>query len=285
MKKEVKVAAIQMDIKGMEPEYNLTQMCHLIENIVTEQPVDLIVFPELANTGMVKGIEDPVFAQEYVRLAEKIPGHFTKTLGEQAKKHGIYIITGMLEAHPLVPATSYNSAVLLGPSGEVIGVHHKMHIPREERHYFYPGNTANVYSTELGNIGMIVCADASFPELSRLLALKGAEIICCSDNVPISPGREYRLERIHHITACRAIENMLFYIRCNRVGSDAGCTYMGRSAIAGPMGQSLARSEVDREEILRATLSEEMLIEARTFSNYFMMRQPKNYTLICQEVF
>ncbi len=285
MKKEVKVAAVQMDVKGMQPESNLTRMCELIENIMAEGAIDLIVFPELANSGYVKGLEDSNFAKEYVRLAEKIPGHFTETLGKQAKKKGVYIVTGMLEAHPAVSATTYNSAVLIGPSGKVIGVHHKMHIPREERHYFYPGNTADVYATELGNISIMVCADAAFPELSRVFALKGAEIICCCYNVAITPGRECRLERIYHAAACRAFENMIFYVGCNNVGSSAGYSFMGRSAITGPMGEFLARSENDREEILRATLSEEMLVDARTYCNYFIMRQPRNYSLVSADVF
>ena len=67
---------------------------------------------------------------------------------------------------------------------------------------------------------IIVCADGSFPELPRILALKGAEIICCCLNTPKRQDEEFAKERIAHIAACRAIENMCFYIGCNRVGSD-----------------------------------------------------------------
>jgi len=284
MKKEIKVAAVQMDIKGMDPEANLNHMCELIERIMNEERADLVVFPELANSGYVKSMEIS-FAKEYIRLAQKIPGEFTRALGEEARKHGIYIVTGMLEAHTTVPLTMYNSGVLIDPSGEVIGVHHKMHIQGEEKHYFYPGNTATVFPTEVGNIGVLVCADQCFPELPRILALKGAEIICSCLNVPKLPGLKFMNERISHIAACRAIENMCFFIGCNRVGGDVGGSYLGRSAIAGPMGQLLAHSEVETEDVLRATLNEEMFIEARVSFGYFLMRQPKYYTLISEAVF
>ena len=281
MKRKVHVALAQMDIKGMEPEANLKHMCDLIEKIMTEEKADLVVFPELANSGYVKSME-LAFAKEYVLLAEKIPGNFTKTLSEQAKKYSVYIVSGMLEAHPVISPTIFNSAVLIGPSGEVIGVHRKIHLSMEEMHYFYRGNTLNVFQTELGNIGLIVCADASFPEVSRMLALKGAEIICCCYAVPKTPGWEFMNERISHIAACRAIENICFFIGCNRVGNDAGASFLGWSTIAGPMGQLLARSESETEEILRATFSEEMLREARVAFPYFIMRQPNLYSAIVE---
>jgi omega-amidase len=281
MKKQVKVVAVQMDIRGMDPRANLNHIHHLIEGIVREEKVDLIVFPELANSGYVKPM-DISFAEQYIQLADRIPGKFTKALSEEARKHGVHIVAGILEAHPTVSLTVYNSAVIIDPAGEVVGIHRKMHIPGEEKHYFCPGNTCSIFPTELGNIGIIICADGSFPELSRILALKGVEIICCCYNVPKLPGMEFMNERISHIAACRAIENMCFFIGCNRVGSDAGGSYWGRSAIAGPMGQLLARSEVETEDILKATLTEEMFREARISFGYFMMRQPKNYTLISE---
>jgi predicted amidohydrolase len=98
MKKEVKVAAVQMDIKGMDPSANLSHMRDMIERVMSEEKVDLIVFPELVNSGYVQPM-DISFAKEYIGLAERIPGEFTKSLGEKARKHGIYIVTGILKAH------------------------------------------------------------------------------------------------------------------------------------------------------------------------------------------
>jgi len=181
MREKVEVAAVQMDIAWLDPEKNLEKMLSFIERIHREKDVDLIVFPELANTGYIKE-RDKEFGKQYLKKAEKIPGPFTEALGEAAKKHGLYIISGFCELHPEIPATVYNSALMMNPKGEIVGVHHKLHIPGEENHYFYPGSTTDVYRTDLGNIGMNVCYDAIFPELSRILALKGAEIICAVFN-------------------------------------------------------------------------------------------------------
>ncbi|MFC1942186.1 carbon-nitrogen hydrolase family protein [Chloroflexota bacterium] len=279
MKTNVKVSAIQMDIKGMDMEANLAHMSDLINKTVSEHHPELIVFPELANSGYVKA-GDPVFSNEYIKCAEKIPGPFTEGLGEQARKYGVYIVAGMLEAHPQIPYTLYNSAVLIEPTGKIIGVHHKMHLPVVERPFFYPGNTLEVFETELGNIAIQVCADGSFPELSRIFALKGAEIICTTYNIPKQTGKDFLEERAHHVAVCRAMENLNFYIACNRVGSDAGGSFVGHSCIGGPWGQTLAYSSLDKEDILTAVLEEDEMVEARAHYSYFRERKPDLYSLL-----
>ncbi|MEK7281960.1 MAG: carbon-nitrogen hydrolase family protein, partial [Chloroflexota bacterium] len=95
----------------------------------------------------------------YVMTAQKIPGAYTAGLGEVARKHGVYLVAGMLEAHPLVAGTLYNSAVLIAPDGKLVGVYRKCHIPSEEKHYFYAGTEVGIYQTELGVVGVMVCAD------------------------------------------------------------------------------------------------------------------------------
>lgn len=278
MKETVEVAAVQMDIKR-DVKVNLERMKEFVERIAAAGPIDLVVFPELANCGYIKAL-DRNFGREYFKMAEKIPGTFTEGLGEIAKKHGIFIVAGMLEAHPVVPASVYNSAVLIGSSGDVLGVHHKMHIPGEEKHYFYPGNTFQVVKTELGNIGFQVCADASYPELTRTLALMGAEIVCTTFNGPrvapeMTSGMYYR-------AACRAMENTIFFIACNRVGVEDEASYYGGSAIAAPDGQLLARAPMDVEEVIRATLRAEVLERERARRPVLSERRPQLYAPICQ---
>jgi predicted amidohydrolase len=265
----------------MDMEANLAHMCELIDKIAVEQNADLLVFPELANSGYVK-LGDDEFIKRYLRCAEKIPGPFTQQLAECARKYGIHIVTGMLEAHPQIPYTVYNSAVLIGPTGEITGVFRKIHLPLPERAIFYPANSLQVFATELGNIAMQVCADGSFPEPSRIFTLKGAEIICTPYNVPVIAGKDCLKERIYHVATCRAIENLNFYIGCNRVGSDESGSFTGHSCIAGPFGQVLAYSESDKEEVLTATLEEEALLEARVAFSYFRDRRPELYTLLTE---
>jgi predicted amidohydrolase len=282
MKDIVRAAAAQIEIESLKPEANLARVVEAIERIA--QKVDLIVFAELVNSGHVIGQESKdftKFAQEYLKVAEKIPGLYTDTLGGLARKHNLYIVIGLLEAHPCIPATLYNSAVLIGPSGRVIGVHHKAHIPREEKHYFYPGNSAEVFSTELGNIGLLVCADVNYPEFPRVLTLKGAEIICvsyCRPKGMAGGDPDFSFRAI----SCRAFENNNFFVTCSRVGREGDVVFEGRSCICGPQGEFLARSEVETEDIITADLSAEALQTARMRFSRFRDRRPDLYGLLCQ---
>lgn len=276
MKEKVEVAAVQMNVAWLDPDKNLAKMLSLIDKIHAEKGADLIVFPELANTGYVKE-RDKEFGKEYIKKGEKIPGPFTNALSAAARKYGLYLIAGLCELHPKIPASLYNSAVLIGPNGGILGVHHKLHIPSEENHYFFPGTTTDVYPTDLGTIGMTVCYDAFFPELPRILSLKGAEIICAVFNGP----KRLPYERFTHLASTRACENRNYFILCNRVGKEK-LEFAGRTAIAGPDGQIVSQSLGDEEEIIFATLSQERILEERAFFPVFADRRPELYGAIIE---
>ena len=112
---------------------------------------------------------------------------------------------------------------MVSSRGEIVGVHHKLHIPAEENHYFYPGSTLNVYKTPLGNIGMMICYDAVMPETSRILAIKGAEISCAVYNGP----KMLPYDRFVHYACTRANENRNYFIFCNRVGKEGDIEFDG----------------------------------------------------------
>jgi predicted amidohydrolase len=279
VKETVSVAAVQMDIAWLDPEKNVEKMLMFIGEVMSENPVDLVVFPELANTGYVKGL-DPSFGSAYLRKAETIPGPTTDALSASAREHGIHIVVGICQLHPQISATVYNSAVLIGPSGDILGVHHKMHIPREEKHYFYPGNTVEVFNTDLGCLGLVICYDLVFPELLRVLALKGAEIICACIN---GLKREPPIPRYNeYLAVTRANENKNFVVLCSRVGADDEIVFDGRSVIAGPRAEILSQSPGEAEEVLYATLERKVLFEARAALTVFQDRRPEMYALLAQ---
>lgn len=275
MKERLVVAAVQMSTKWLSPEENLEYMKNAIARARTELQADLVIFPELSNTGYIKD-RDKEFGKQFIKCAERIPGPTTNALGEQAKKYGVYVIAGIGELHPDIPAMLYNSAVLIGPTGEIIGIHHKVHIPGEEKHYFIPGNTAEVYKTDIGNIGITICYDGQFPELTRILALKGAEVLCMIWNMPSFSNSPALLE---HYTAARAAENRMYAISCNRVGKDGEIGFFGHSAIADPIGNLLASSE-EEEAIISATLTQDILYEERAQQPVFRDRRPDMYAYL-----
>jgi predicted amidohydrolase len=174
----------------------------------------------------------------------------------------------------------YNAAVLINPKGELVGVHHKMHIPGEEKHYFMPGNTCDVYKTDIGNIGMSICYDGQFPEFTRSLALKGAEILCMIWNMPSFSNPPELLE---HITATRAAENRMFAVSCNCLGVQGKIDFFGHSVISDPVGNFLATAGT-KETIISATLKEEVLLEERIQQPVFRDRRPDMYSYLLKSM-
>ena len=291
MKEEVKVSVVQFASEWLQLDKNIQRMREFVE-AEGKAGQELIVFPELANIGYIAPVQpgDPIgiegmtfsqFATTYVRAAETIPDPTTEALSELTKRYGVYVVMGIAEKHPIVPGTLYNSGVLIGPHG-VVGVYHKMHLPLNEKLFFYGGNESEVFPTELGNIGVEVCYDGRFPELSRLLALKGAEIICCIWCIPAALGSVTPSEdSLYHRAYVRAQENGLFFINANRSGKQGNVRLIGHSAIAAPNGTIIAKSETDEEEVIRAVLKEEEMIKYRSVLNIFRDRRPELYGGIC----
>lgn len=290
MKREVQVSVVQFATEWLSPERNIERMAALAD-AEARQGAALVVFPELANVGYITpampgaplDCEDLTlaeFAVRYLRAAEPVPGPTTEALAAVARRHGAYVVVGIAQRHPQVPGTLYNSGVLIGPTG-VIGVHHKMHLPLEEKLYFYAGNTAEVWRTDLGNIGVVVCYDGRFPELPRILALRGAEIICNIWAISAGVGSVTPADdTLAHRAYTRAQENGVFYICANRAGFQGKTRFIGQSVVAAPNGTLIARSETSEEDVIRAPLREDDLLQYRGLLNIFRDRRPEMYGLI-----
>lgn len=291
MKENVRVSMVQFASEWLQTEKNTKRIKEFAE-AEARAGQDLIVFPELSNTGYItpstvgepcgyEGMTYAEFATAYMRAAEPIPGPTTDAVSAVTRRYGAYVVIGMAQRHPTIPFSLYNSGVLIGPQG-VIGVHHKMHIPLNEKQFFYPGNTSEVFKTDLGNIGVQVCYDGRFPETTRLLSLKGAEIICSVWAAPAIftvPDAENQLK---YRTYTRAQENGVYFISVNRAGWEGKTQYMGRSVASAPDGSFLALSKVADEEVLRVELTEERLIRYRSMLSLFRDRRPELYGLICK---
>lgn len=288
MKEKVMVSLIQFAPAWLERERNAERMKQFVQE-QAEKGSELILFPELANIGYITPatIGEPPsydektsaaeFHAKYIRAAEPVPGPTTDLLGEAASKYGIYIVVGIAEQHPVIPAQLYNSAVLIGPSG-IVGMYRKAHLPLNEKYYFHPGNAAEVYRTELGNISMTVCYDARFPEFVRVFALKGSEIHCAIWNTPATPGLDPM--SIKYRAYVRALENNFYFLSCNRAGKEGNTPFLGHSAAAGPNGSIIAYSNSKKEEVLTAELSNEAIVNLRAKRTDLRDRRPEMYSLV-----
>jgi predicted amidohydrolase len=223
-----------------------TENLEKLEKTVAEakkQSVDMVIFPELSLTGYV--VRDQIY-----ELAEPVPGPSTEILAKIAKELKVHIVFGMPELSSGTQATIHNTAVLVGPKG-FIGKYRKMYLPThsvfEEKRYFRPGYEAATFDTELGKIGLIICYDIFFPEVSRLTRLKGAQLIVC-----ISASPAVRRSFFETLTAARAIENTAFMAFVNLAGIEDGLQFWGGSRLIGPQGRILAKGKYDEEDLVMA---------------------------------
>jgi len=240
MKERFKVALAQISCKRADKTENIRK---IEDNVVKarEQDAELVIFPELSLTGYM--LRDQIY-----ELAETIPGPSTRLLEKLARKMETYIVFGMPELSEKTQATIYNAAVLIGPDG-LIGKYRKMYLPThsvfEEKRYFRPGYQTAVFETDLGKIGLIICYDIFFPEVSRLTRLKGAQLIVC-----ISASPAVRRTFFETLTAARAIENTAFLAYVNLVGIEDGLQFRGGSRLIGPNGKVLVRAKYDEEDLV-----------------------------------
>ena len=255
MKEKFKIALAQIGCKRADKKENLKKIENFVEK-AKNQSADLIVFPELSLTGYV--VRDQIY-----ELAETIPGPSTQVIEKIAEKTQTYIVFGMPELSEKTQATIYNTAVLVGPKG-YIGKYRKMYLPThsvfEEKRYFRPGYQAVAFDTEIGKIGLIICYDIFFPEVSRLTRLKGAQLIVC-----ISASPAVRKTFFEILTAARAIENTAFLAYVNLVGIENGLQFWGGSRLIAPNGKVLAKAKYDEEDLVMCDVNYNDIKPIETF--------------------
>ena len=282
MKDRVNVSLVQFDAEWLDSAANGKRMAEFVLAEATQHGAELVVFPEMANTGYVEPFTNAEFARRMQEEAETVPGPTTDLLVEAARTGNVHVIVGLTRRHDTIPGVLYNSAVLIGPDG-IIGIHDKVHAAMDEKNYFVAGNTIDVFDTDLGRIALEICYDVRFPELARIQALKGAEIIVSVWSSFVQPGKVPSASIIERC-ATRSMENGLFFLGCNRSGLENDRLYYGRSAICAPSGDIIAASDNENEEVVRAELVGELIVRQRSYLTVFRDRRPELYGMLCEQL-
>lgn len=265
---EVTMAAVCMGCDPRDTQANIEKATVFIKQ-AAEQGVDLIVFPEETITGFgFHGVreysaEDKMYMHH---VAELVPeGRSTETFAALAKQYDMYIVFGIAEALEDRQEVTYNTAVLVGPEGYV-GKYRKTHLPVNERFYHYPNpGDFPVFDTKIGKIGIMVCYDVMFPEIARILAVKGAQIICCPT---CWPNMKKDIEAATHyvyegISQARAWENQVFMV----VSDYAQLYCEGHSEIISPIpGKPLASTGFEEGMAVATADVGEQILYARSES-------------------
>ena len=248
MKNEFKLALCQMEVIDNK-DSNIKKALEMIK-IAAENKSDMVILPEMFNC--------PYDNSKFREYAEERKNSKTlKAIKESAKELNLYIVAGSIPE--LEDDNLYNSSFIFDRDGEIIASHRKMHlfdidiagkISFKESETLSAGNQITVVDTELCKIGVAICYDIRFPELLRLMALRGAELIVIPGafNMTTGPAHWETLIR------ARAIDNQL-YVAAASPARNEELSYVayGNSMVADPWGEIVARAG-EKEEIVYANI-------------------------------
>lgn len=242
---------------------------------------DLVVFGEM----YLSGYRTDEWLHRWATVIDPPDAH-VQALVAKARDRGVHVIMGMGTFGATMPGDVYNTALLLGPDG-VIGAYRKSHVAgfpysegvAMERCFYSPGKDLPVFDTPLGRIGIHICYDMSFPEVARVQALKGADLLI---NVSASAGGFE--EHWEHGLFMRATENAIWYMVCSVVGMQRGDRLFGGSRVVDPGGRVIAAGKFDEEDVVVADIDLSLSRDARSQSHVFSIRQPELYRAITDPI-
>jgi N-carbamoylputrescine amidase len=255
---QMRVACLQMEPRIGRLKANVARSLELIAQ-AAGAGAQLAVLPELCNTGYVFETREEAFS-----LSEEVPnGPTCAAWRAAARKHSMFIVAGITEREG---GHLYNCAVLIGPDGH-IGTYRKNHLWGAENIIFEPGNLGvPVFDIGVGRVACAICYDIWFPEIFRLAALQGADMLCVATNwvpMPAQPGNLPMMANILAMGGAHA--NSIFVAAADRIGVERGQPFLGNSVIVSHTGWPLAGpASLDREEMLIADID---LADARRNRN------------------
>ena len=272
----MKIACVQTDVVFKDINANLSSLEASVSNEVA-QGTQLTVFPECFSTGYC--FDSLAEAMEF---GESVPGPSTDRVAKLCAELKTHVVFGMLEKSG---DQLFNVAVLIGPEG-LIGSYRKVHLPYLGVDRFTtPGDRPfEVFEAAGVRIGMLICYDGGFPEAARVLSIRGADLIVLPTNWP--PGGSYMAE---FSINCRAMENGIYFAAVNRIGTENGFSFIGKSRICSPVGATImsiddASSGIMRTEIdpMIARTKRIVRVPGKHLIDRMADRRPEMYGAICE---
>jgi predicted amidohydrolase len=246
----MKVALIQSPCILGDKDANLSKM----ESVLSSNDADVFVFAELFLTGYM--VRDAVF-----ELAEEMEGESVGQIAKLAAKRDCWIVFGMALRHPELSGVITNSAVAVGPDGQ-LHRYDKVNLanfgPFEEGLYFRPGGVPQVFSIGEHKVGLMICYDVFFSELARHYAMQGADLMIAVSASPTTSRRAFET-----LLPARAVESTCYFAYVNQVGSQLNQVFFGGSQAYGPTGRLLSRNAYYREDVSVIEVEREQLEIAR----------------------
>lgn len=261
----MKVSILQMEVKIGDIEANMRTVEEGIAVIVREQSPDVVVLPELWNTGFVPKVAAELATGQRERLCP--------WMAELAMRHNIVLVGGSIanELHGRV----YNTSFVFDAEGVILAEYNKVHLfsPAKEHHLFDGGDILPMFYIGGRRAAVITCYDIRFPELARMAALKGIEVLFV-----VAAWPHPRQDHWEILLKARAIENQVFVVAANTVGSAGKVTMCGHSVVLDPWGLPLAMAG-EEATVLTAELPFVLRDSAKAKINVMADRKPHVYRL------
>ena len=249
---KVKVGLVQMSCSSSKEE-NMQKAIAGIKDAAAKG-ANIVCLQELFTSLYFCDVED----YENFKLAEKIPGATTDTLGEVAAACNVVVIASLFEKR--TQGIYHNTTAVIDADGKYLGMYRKMHIPDDpayyEKFYFTPGDLGyKTFDTKFAKIGVLICWDQWYPEAARLTALQGAEILFYPTAIgwATSQDEATNVEQYNAwqtIQRSHAVANGVHVVSVNRVGleQNGAMKFWGGSFVSNPFGTLLYKGSHDNEE-------------------------------------
>jgi N-carbamoylputrescine amidase len=267
----MRVALVQMNSRAKARDENVERAAAFVDEAV-RQGADLVVLPEFFNVEYFPQYRDA----RYMDYAEAEDGYTQTRIRAKAREHGVHIVSTIFEMARA--GHYYDTAMLLGPEGEIVGKYRKVHpaaLLSLEKLYFRGGSSFPVSRVGEWTLGFSTCYDNLFPESCRCLALQGAEMIIAPYATPVADPWE-------NFLTTRALENGVYLAACNHVGPEGEWQMSGKSMLVDPLGKILLQASPTEEQIISWDCDREQVIQARRRFPLFRDRRPDAYGAITQ---
>ncbi|MFO7753408.1 MAG: nitrilase-related carbon-nitrogen hydrolase [Desulfobacteraceae bacterium] len=255
----MKLGVVQMDAPSGQVESNMSKVARYARQAAGEG-CDAVVFPEMVDTGYNMAAISAT--------ASDWDGKPFQAVCSAALENKIHIICNISERDG---GNIYNTTAVVDPSGRFVGKYRKMHLaaypPLNEERCITPGDGPATVRINDIRMGLLICYDLRFPEMSRSLVLGGADVLILCSAWPFP-----RLRHLSTLIQARAIENQVYFAAANRVGTENGITFCGSSCIVDPYGVAAAAASEEKETLITADIDAGTMAEVRARMPVFSHR-------------
>jgi len=249
---DIRIAAVMMNCPVGRVQNNLDRMAGWVQT-AKKQAADLVCFPEMNVTGYST-------RDEIKDSTDAVPGPISQFILAMAREFKIVILAGMAEEDS--QGCVFASHLVVTPQG-VAGIYRKIHIAPPEGNVFTAGNTIPVFEINGLKLGIQLCYDVHFPELSTRMAIDGADVIFMPHASPRGTPQQKFTSWMRHLPA-RAFDNGLYVVACNQTGDNQnGLNFPGLSVILDPAGRIITKDTAGKEDMVVADLKAEELEKVR----------------------